>query len=401
DVDGGAPSYSIVGGADAALFSINASTGVLTFNGAPNFEAPADAGADNVYDVTVQVSDGNGGINTQAISLSVTNANDAPFGLPTIVGSAVEQQTLVADASSISDADGLGPFGYQWLRNGAPVAGATAPSYVLGTADVGAQISVRVSYVDGLGTVESMTSAPSSAVAGSSPLLPTPAVGRSTGTQDPILTADLPPPPAPASTESTSEHRPPAAPSREAGATNALIQRSIEQEIFARSQPQQPAAALTRPPSTLFADLNDRNAKADVFVGTLTIDDYLLRLVSLNTDGTGSQRGGREFAAGDILLDPASHSQASAYELLVHTAEVLGISLTAGTVWWALRMSGLFSSLLASLPAWRQLDLLPILPDDDESEDRWSDADDEDHEALRDERTFREVVATRDTEAHR
>src|SRR5581483_1478007 len=91
DVDGGAPSYSIVGGADAALFSINSSTGVLTFNSAPNFEAPADAGADNVYDVTVQVSDGNGGINTQAISLSVTNANDAPFGLPTIVGSAVEQ----------------------------------------------------------------------------------------------------------------------------------------------------------------------------------------------------------------------------------------------------------------------------------------------------------------------
>ena len=45
--------YSISGGADAALFAINASTGALSFISAPNYEAPADAGADNVYDVTV------------------------------------------------------------------------------------------------------------------------------------------------------------------------------------------------------------------------------------------------------------------------------------------------------------------------------------------------------------
>ena len=46
------------GGADAALFTIDASTGALTFVAAPNFEAPTDAGGNNVYDVTVQVSDG-------------------------------------------------------------------------------------------------------------------------------------------------------------------------------------------------------------------------------------------------------------------------------------------------------------------------------------------------------
>jgi Bacterial Ig domain len=70
--------YSISGGADAALFTVSASTGVLTFVTAPNFEAPADAGANNVYDVTVQVSDGNGGTDTQAFSITVTNINDAP-----------------------------------------------------------------------------------------------------------------------------------------------------------------------------------------------------------------------------------------------------------------------------------------------------------------------------------
>jgi hypothetical protein len=50
--------YSIIGGADSARFAINASTGALSFVAAPNFEAPGDANADNVYDVQVQVSDG-------------------------------------------------------------------------------------------------------------------------------------------------------------------------------------------------------------------------------------------------------------------------------------------------------------------------------------------------------
>ena len=34
---------------------------------------PTDAGGNNVYDVTVQVSDGHGGIDTQAIAVTVQN----------------------------------------------------------------------------------------------------------------------------------------------------------------------------------------------------------------------------------------------------------------------------------------------------------------------------------------
>ena len=48
-------------------------TGVLTFVTAPDFENATDANADNVYGVTVQVSDGRGGIDTQAIAVTVTN----------------------------------------------------------------------------------------------------------------------------------------------------------------------------------------------------------------------------------------------------------------------------------------------------------------------------------------
>ena len=78
DVDAGATiTYSISGGADAALFAIDANTGALTFIAPPNFEAPADAGADNVYDVIVRASDGTLH-DEQALAVTITDANEAP-----------------------------------------------------------------------------------------------------------------------------------------------------------------------------------------------------------------------------------------------------------------------------------------------------------------------------------
>lgn len=68
--------YSISGGADMAKFNI--SSGVLTFASAPNFEAPTDSGANNVYDVQVQVADGNGGLDVQDIAVTVADVNEAP-----------------------------------------------------------------------------------------------------------------------------------------------------------------------------------------------------------------------------------------------------------------------------------------------------------------------------------
>ena len=108
DVDGGAPVYSIVGGADAALFTIDAATGVLAFNAAPDFELPSDAGADNVYDVTVQVADGNGGTATQAIAVTVSNVNEAPVISSGAAVSVAENQSGVVNVTS-GDVDGGSP----------------------------------------------------------------------------------------------------------------------------------------------------------------------------------------------------------------------------------------------------------------------------------------------------
>jgi hypothetical protein len=70
--------YSISGGPDAARFQINSGSGVLTFVTAPNHESPTDVGANNVYDVTVMVSDGAGGTDSQALAVTVLNVNEFP-----------------------------------------------------------------------------------------------------------------------------------------------------------------------------------------------------------------------------------------------------------------------------------------------------------------------------------
>ncbi|MEZ6123842.1 MAG: cadherin repeat domain-containing protein [Planctomycetaceae bacterium] len=58
DLDGDALAFSIVGGADAARFFINAQTGQLFFINAPDYENPADANGNNLYELTIRVSDG-------------------------------------------------------------------------------------------------------------------------------------------------------------------------------------------------------------------------------------------------------------------------------------------------------------------------------------------------------
>ena len=77
DPDSSALTFSITGGADASLFTIDSSSGQLSFITAPNFEAPVDLGADNVYEVVVQASDGTA-TDTQTILVTVTDVNEAP-----------------------------------------------------------------------------------------------------------------------------------------------------------------------------------------------------------------------------------------------------------------------------------------------------------------------------------
>ncbi|RYD95119.1 MAG: hypothetical protein EOP61_20365, partial [Sphingomonadales bacterium] len=66
--------YSITGGADAARFSISAG-GTLSFATAPNFDLPADADGDNVYQVQLGASDGALSA-TLNLAVNVTNSRE-------------------------------------------------------------------------------------------------------------------------------------------------------------------------------------------------------------------------------------------------------------------------------------------------------------------------------------
>ena len=104
DADGDALVYSL-SGTDAALFTIDADTGEVSFRAAPDFEAPGDDGGDNVYDIIVTASDGTNSTDHN-VAITVTNEND---NIPTFTSPAAanarENQTAAYMAAA-TDADG-------------------------------------------------------------------------------------------------------------------------------------------------------------------------------------------------------------------------------------------------------------------------------------------------------
>ena len=75
DADNDSLTYSITGGADKDLFTINANTGALSFIAGPDYEAPSDSGGNNLYDLEITLSYG---INDtiQALVVSVNDLNE-------------------------------------------------------------------------------------------------------------------------------------------------------------------------------------------------------------------------------------------------------------------------------------------------------------------------------------
>ena len=119
--DPNAITYAIVGGADGALFTINAQTGELSFKAAPSFEQPADVGANNVYNLVVRAIDPQGKFDQQAIAVTVGNVDEAATGSVSIAGlsraGVPANQVLLSAASTLADPDlpgGVVPL-FSWL----------------------------------------------------------------------------------------------------------------------------------------------------------------------------------------------------------------------------------------------------------------------------------------------
>ena len=105
-------------------------------------------------------------LTSEATAAVEPRPNSPATGAPTISGTVRVGETLTAETSAIADADGLDNVGYsyQWLANGADIAGATSSTYTLVDDDAGLTIKVKVSFRDDRNNQESLTSAATAAV---------------------------------------------------------------------------------------------------------------------------------------------------------------------------------------------------------------------------------------------
>ena len=85
-------------GADAGYFNFDAATGKVTFKAAPDFENPRDGGHDNVYNIVLSASDGQGGVGTRAIDVTVTNVSGNIVGTAAgeLLAGTTEEDTINA-----------------------------------------------------------------------------------------------------------------------------------------------------------------------------------------------------------------------------------------------------------------------------------------------------------------
>ena len=133
------------------------------------------AAADVGHTVKVRVSFTDAAGYEETLTSAATNVvapepNIPATGAPTISGTAQVGETLTADTSGIADADHLTnpTYSYQWLSgHDTEIEGATGSNYTLQDADAGKTIKVRVTFTDDAGHEETLTSAPTAAVAAS------------------------------------------------------------------------------------------------------------------------------------------------------------------------------------------------------------------------------------------
>ena len=131
-----------VSGDDAGAFNIRG--GQLTFSPAPDYEAPADTGMNNVYNVTVEADDGTA-MDSQDVTVTVTDMDEG--GTVTVMPmSAMVGTELTA---SLSDPDtGVTNITWQWASAGTDIDDATSASYTVAEEDAGMSLEVTATYDD-------------------------------------------------------------------------------------------------------------------------------------------------------------------------------------------------------------------------------------------------------------
>ena len=105
-------------GEDAAKFNIGEDDGILTFEESPNYEMPADRNKDNVYKVTVVVSDDGSPKLTDKRQVEVTVTDVEEPGVVSL--SSVQPKVVIQQTAALEDSDGdVKNVEWQWYRSNA------------------------------------------------------------------------------------------------------------------------------------------------------------------------------------------------------------------------------------------------------------------------------------------
>ena len=142
----------------------SARSGTATFQFTPNDDTSME-GSETVTVSGTTTASGITTINPATLTIIDNETpNNPPTGQPRITGTPQVGQTLTAVTTDIQDADGLGDFAYQWKADETNIAEAMDSSYRLTNNEGGKRITVTVSFTDGIGTEETVTSQPTAAV---------------------------------------------------------------------------------------------------------------------------------------------------------------------------------------------------------------------------------------------
>ena len=177
--DGDTPSWS-VSGTDAGDFDIgneDDTFGALTFKKVPNYEMPADSNGDNVYMVTVVVSDGKLTA-MRDVTITITNVKETG----TVTLSTEQPKIGIALTATLEDPDGVvaGSVKWQWYEVSSEdiaednltvnaIEDATSDTY---TPEATGLLSVRASFTDGSGSDSAKVSAANPVIANTANVAP-------------------------------------------------------------------------------------------------------------------------------------------------------------------------------------------------------------------------------------
>ncbi|WP_420444570.1 cadherin domain-containing protein [Candidatus Poriferisodalis sp.] len=150
-------SWTLTGNDHGAL-RIGRDTGVLEFVNEPDFEQPADADRNSIYQVTVNATGGSK-LATLAVTVTVNNADEPGRLIP----SSEQPQDFTMLAMMLSDPDGVvGGAAWLWELSAdsatwMPISGNTTSSYTPQFADIGQYLRVTATYRDRHGSGKSVS----------------------------------------------------------------------------------------------------------------------------------------------------------------------------------------------------------------------------------------------------